>query len=137
MDVPDCKGGLRDPGLGYTANKRDVMSMKLRQVQPDTLRRVMKFLGKRESSPSSIDHTQPMETIGGAETEDANYWSDLPRIERLPPSIVVEETEMGRATGQWVVLIRCECGRRWFDLEMVWTARCPRCETMAVVEPLD
>ena len=108
--------------------------MKLRQVQPDALRRVMKYLGKRASSPSSIDHTQPMETIGGA---DAICWRDLPRIERLPPGIVVEETEMGRATGQWVVLIRCACGRRWFDLQMVWTARCPRCETMAIVESLD
>ena len=113
------------------------MSMKLRQVEPGTLRRVMKYLGKREPSPPSIDHTQPMETIGGAETGDAIYWSDLPRIERLPPSIVVEETEMGRATGQWVVQIRCECGRRWFDLQMVKTARCPRCEMMAIVNPID
>ena len=137
IDVPDCKVGVPDPVLGYTANKRDVMNMKLRQVQPDALRRVMKYLGKRVSSPPSIDHTQPMETISGAETGDAIYWSDLPRIERLPPSIVVEETEMGRASGQWVVLILCECGRRWFDLQMVKTARCPRCETMAVVEPLD
>ena len=116
-------------------------------MQPGTLRRVMKYLGTRESSPPSIDHTQPMETIGGAESEDTTYSSALlPRIarlppgivvEELPPGIVVEETVMGRATGQWVVLIRCECGRRWFDLQMVKTARCPRCETMAVVEPID
>ena len=79
-----------------------------------------------------------METIGDADSEDTIYSSALwPRIERLPAGIVVEETEMGRATAQWVVLILCECGRRWFDLEMVKTARCPRCETMAVVEPID
>src|SRR5687768_13458603 len=47
------------------------------------------------------------------------------RIEELPPAIVVDETEMGRATGQWIVEIRCECGRGWFDVEMVKTARCP------------
>jgi len=29
----------------------------------------MKYLGKRESSPTSVEHTQPMETIGGAEFE--------------------------------------------------------------------
>ena len=102
------------------------MSMKLRQVEPGTLRRVMKYLGKREPSPPSIDHTQPMDLS-----------ALLPRIEQLPSGIVVEETEMGRATGQWVVQIRCECGRRWFDVQMVRTARCPRCEMMAVVKPID
>ena len=80
------------------------MSMKLRQVQPGTLRRVMTYLGKREPSRPSIDHTQPMETIGGAESEDTTDWSALlPRI----------------------------------DLQMVKTARCPRCEMMAVVNPID
>jgi hypothetical protein len=116
------------------------MGRKLQQVQPGTLRRVVKYLGGREPSPPSIDDTQPMEgteTIGGAESEDATYWSALPLIEQLPPGIVVEETEMGRAIGQWVVQIRCECGRRWFDVQMVKTARCPRCETMVVVEAID
>jgi hypothetical protein len=117
------------------------MSKKLQLVQPGTLTRVVKYLGEREPSPPSIDHTQPMEgmeAIGGAESEDTTYSSDLlPRIEQLPPSIVVEETEMGRATGQWVVQIRCECGRPWFDVQMVKTARCPRCELMVVVEPID
>ena len=98
----------------------------------------MKYLGKQEPSPPNIDHTQPMETIGSAESEDTTDWSALlPRIEQLPPGIVVEESEMGRATGQWVVHIRCDCGRRWFDLQMAKTARCPRCEMMAVVNPID
>ena len=137
-EVPYCKGGVRDPVLGYAASKRCDMSMKLRQVQPSTLRRAMKYLGKREPSPPSIDLTQPMETIGGAVSEDTTYLNALlPCIEQLPTGIVVEETEMGRATGQWVVQIRCECGRRWFDVQMVKTARCPRCEMMAVVNPID
>jgi hypothetical protein len=79
-----------------------------------------------------------METIGGAESEDTTYLSALLlRIEQLLRGIVVEETEMGRATGQWVVRIRCGCGRRWFDVQMVKTARCPRCEMMAIVKPID
>jgi hypothetical protein len=97
--------------------------------------------GEQEPAAPSIDHTQPMEgtvAIGRAESEDTTYLSTLlPRIEQLPPGIVVEETEMGRATGQWIVQIRCECGRRWFDVEMVKTARCPRCEMMLIVEPVD
>jgi hypothetical protein len=80
--------GVRDLVFGYAAaSKRCVMSMKLRQVQPGTLRRVMKYLGKQEPSPPSIDHTQPMETIGGDESEDTTYSSALlPRIEQLPPA---------------------------------------------------
>lgn len=129
---------MQDLVLGYAARKRCVMNMKLRQVQPGTLRRVMKSLGKRKPSPPSIEHTQPMETICDAESEDTSYLSALvPRIDQLPLGIIVEETEMCRATGQWVVQIRCECGRRWFDLQMVKTARCPRCEMLAVVKPID
>ena len=43
------------------------------------------------------------EATGGAESEDTSYSSALlPRIERLPPGMVVTEAEMGRTTGQWV-----------------------------------
>jgi hypothetical protein len=94
-----------------------------------------------EPAPPSIEHTQPMEgteIINRAEMEDTAYLgAPLPRIEQIPPGIVVEEAEMGRATGQWIVQIRCECGRRWFDVEMVKTARCPRCNVMLIVEPVD
>ena len=96
-----------------------------------------------ESDPAAdLEHTHEMEgttIIGSADIDDAaNYLGgSLPRIEQAPPGILVEETEMGRATGQWVVQIRCECGRRWFDVEMVKTARCPRCTSMVVVDPVD
>ena len=140
MDVTDCKVGVRYSVLVCAASKRCVMSRKLPQLQTDTLRRVVKYLGGENASPPSIDGTQPMEgteAIGGAESEDTTYLRALlPLIEQPPPSIVVEETEMGGATGQWVVQIRCECGRRWFDVQMVKNARCPRCEMMVVIEPI-
>jgi len=99
------------PRLGYAASKWCVMRMKRQQVEPGTLKRVMKYLGKREPSPPSIDHTQPMETIGGSESEDTTYLSALlPRIEQLPPGIVVEETEMGRATDHMVRFLAGEFG---------------------------
>ena len=96
-----------------------------------------------------IEHTQPMEHHGESvdaplEIEDTSFiTSALPRVEQLPPriepppGIIVEEKEMGRATGQWIVQIRCDCGRRWFDVQMVKTARCPRCDALVVVTEID
>jgi hypothetical protein len=76
--------------------------------------------------------------MAGPDLDEPTYGGvPLPRIEQLPPGIVVEEASMGRATGQWIVQIRCECGRRWFDVEMVKTARCPRCESLVLIEPIE
>jgi hypothetical protein len=93
-----------------------------------------------EEPPADLEHTQPIERTEDLETEAADdtafIGAPLPRIEQIPPGIIVKEDVMGRATGQWIVQIRCECGRRWFDVEMVKTARCPRCENMVVIEPI-
>jgi hypothetical protein len=101
-------------------------------------------VGKATTEPdrgrADLEHTQPMEHADATELPDAgdtSYIGPLPRIEALPPGMVVEEGEMGHATGQWIVQIRCDCGRRWFDVKMVKTARCPRCETMVIVESID
>lgn len=94
-----------------------------------------------ERGPADLEHTQPMERGDTTELPNADdtafLGAPLPRIEQLPRGIIVEEGEMGRATGQWIVQIRCDCGRRWFDVQMVKTARCPRCESMVVVDPID
>jgi hypothetical protein len=96
--------------------------------------------GPTEQPAADIEHTQPIERtedVAADPSEETAYLgAPLPRIEQLPPGIIVKEDVMGRATGQWIVQIRCECGRRWFDVEMVKTARCPRCENMVVVEPI-
>ena len=88
-----------------------------------------------------LEHTQPIEGTEKLEAEAVDETAyigvTLPRVEQLPPGIIVKEDVMGRATGQWIVQIRCECGRRWFDVRMVKTAQCPRCETMVVVEPIE
>lgn len=94
-----------------------------------------------ERPRDELEHTQPIEKTESLEREpgdDTAYiGAPLPRVEQLPPGIIVKEDVMGRATGQWIVQIRCECGRRWFDVQMVKTARCPRCESMVVVDPID
>ncbi len=58
----------------------------------------------------------------------------LPKVTRMPEGIEVAEERLGRATGQWILEIRCECGRRWFELEEVTTSRCPRCDMLVRVK---
>lgn len=58
----------------------------------------------------------------------------LPKITRMPDGMQVVEQRLGRATAQWILEVRCECGRRWFELEEVATARCPRCKQLVRVK---
>ena len=66
------------------------------------------------------------------ETEDDD--GPLPRITRMPEGIKVEERRVDRAMAQWVMLVRCDCGRRWFEVEDVDTATCPRCGLLVYVD---
>jgi len=58
----------------------------------------------------------------------------LPKITRMPEGIEVTERRLGRAVGHWVLQVRCECGRRWFEVEPVQTADCPRCGALVLVD---
>lgn len=94
-----------------------------------------------ELSPigSGFDETQPVDEtqqtpIHADEDERSYIGAPLPRVEQMPEGIVVEERSVGRAYAQWIVQIRCECGRRWFEVEAVSTATCPRCGMALVVD---
>jgi hypothetical protein len=41
---------------------------------------------------------------------------------------------MGVAVGQWVLRVRCQCGRSWFEIEAVHWATCPRCGLLVRVD---
>jgi hypothetical protein len=58
----------------------------------------------------------------------------LPGITSLPEGIEVIEHEIGRAVGQWILMVRCQCGKRWFELEAIDTATCPRCNRLVYVD---
>jgi hypothetical protein len=58
----------------------------------------------------------------------------LPKITRMPEGMQVVEERLGQATAQWILEVRCECGRRWFELEEVATAQCPRCKMQVRVK---
>jgi hypothetical protein len=56
------------------------------------------------------------------------------RGSRMQATMPIEEANFGRAFGQWVMAVRCECGRRWFEVDAVYQAQCPRCGKIVYVE---
>jgi hypothetical protein len=84
-----------------------------------SLSQLMKVL---EDEPEPVDDDA---TLGTA---------PLPKITRMPEGIEVTERRLGRAVGHWVLQVRCECGRRWFEVEPVQTADCPRCGALVLVD---
>jgi hypothetical protein len=57
----------------------------------------------------------------------------LPRVMRMPDGIEVVEQRVVRATAQWILEVRCQCGRRWFEVEAVETGKCPRCGALVLI----
>ena len=66
--------------------------------------------------------------------DDLTLMRPVPRIERMPDGIEVTENPVGHASAQWIVMVRCQCGRRWFEVEFIDTATCPRCGLFLIVE---
>lgn len=60
--------------------------------------------------------------------------SDVPQITKMPEGITVIEQQIGHAIGQWVFVMLCDCGRRWFSLKAQDKAQCPRCHRWVHVE---
>lgn len=59
--------------------------------------------------------------------------ANLRSLTRMPDGIEVVEQRAGVAEGQWLLQIRCQCGRRWFELEAIPAATCPRCGLLVYV----
>jgi hypothetical protein len=68
---------------------------------------------------------------------DDDDTSRLPTITGLPEGIEVVEHEIARAVGQWILMVRCQCGKRWFELEAIDTATCPRCNKLVYVDAVE
>lgn len=66
--------------------------------------------------------------------EDADDASPVPTITSLPEGIEVVEQRVGRAVGNWILQVRCQCGRRWFELSPVDATHCPRCGTYVFID---
>lgn len=66
--------------------------------------------------------------------DDSSDTVRLPNITTMPKGVKVKGRHIGRAVGYWVLQVRCECGRRWFEVEQIETAECPRCGALVVIE---
>lgn len=56
-----------------------------------------------------------------------------PNVRRMPEGMEVVEQRVGVAEAQWVLRVRCQCGRSWFEVEQVHWATCPRCSLLVRV----
>lgn len=69
------------------------------------------------------------------EGEDAPDGTQLvPKIMRMPDGMEVVEHHIGHAFGRWILQVRCDCGRRWFEVAAVQSAHCPRCGAVVLIE---
>lgn len=75
-----------------------------------------------------------------ATSDDAGDFDDttrLPVITSDLSGIEVVEHVAGHATGQWVLQVRCECGRRWFEVEVIDSTMCPRCKRLVYLDVIE
>jgi hypothetical protein len=86
-------------------------------------------------SSDAIDGAELLRLLEG----DPHLLTDLelaakaPKVRRMPEGIEVLERKVGLAAAQWVLRVRCQCGRSWFELEEVHWATCPRCSLLVRV----
>lgn len=81
-----------------------------------------------------LDEPEPAAGATAPDLPGATAEPPPPRITRMPQGIEVSERRLGHAIGHWVLQVRCECGRRWFEVEPVQTADCPRCGALVIVD---
>jgi hypothetical protein len=89
-----------------------------------------------QAAPGRSDEAQHSRTGQQSDIDPGkdNDTARLPGITSLPEGIEVVETEIGRAVGQWILMVRCQCGKRWFELEAIEAATCPRCSALVYVD---
>ena len=85
-------------------------------------------------TPELISPAQLLRYLDEAESQERLPDAAVPRIKSMPTGIKVEERRVGRAVAQWILHVRCDCGRRWFEAEEVDTATCPRCGMLVYVD---
>lgn len=84
--------------------------------------------------PLDGQQTRVAEPTFADDEYDEDDTARLPQITSMPEGITVEEHRIGHAIGQWVFVLLCDCGRRWFTLHAVEKAQCPRCNRWVHVE---
>ena len=89
---------------------------------------------QKPAAPSVEMPDRDTDMLDAREYFDSDDSAIVPSITRMPEGYEVEEHRVGQAIGQWVLQLRCQCGRRWFELKPVSTTTCPRCCLLVCVE---
>lgn len=85
------------------------------------------------ADPDLVSPSTVLRYLDDAE-RDPSYDEALPGILKMPEGMKVDERRVGRAVAQWVLHVRCDCGRRWFETDVVDSATCPRCGLLVYVD---
>ena len=88
---------------------------------------LLRYLDESSGVPATREQEQDQE-------QELDDTSPVPRITHMPEGIKVDERRVGRAVAQWILHVRCECGRRWFEVEPIDTTTCPRCGVLVYVD---
>lgn len=102
-------------------------------VSPDLLLRYLD-VSERAIEAGYTDRQDYEDDDGFADQAGETDGGIPPRILSMPEGITVDERLVGRAVAQWILQVRCDCGRRWFEVEEVDTATCPRCGLLVYVD---
>ena len=92
-------------------------------------------VGPTELSSDAIDGAELLRILEGDPhlLTGQDVTASTPKVKRMPEGIEVRERQVGLAAGQWVLRVRCQCGRSWFELEEIHWATCPRCSLLVRV----
>ena len=99
-----------------------VMSGTNRSELPEDLIDIEQLMRVLAEEPDSSDEDSSVDT------------QPVPKITHMPEGIEVVERHLGHAVGHWVLQVRCDCGRRWFEVEPVKSAECPRCGALVLIQ---
>ncbi|MFO1407422.1 MAG: hypothetical protein U1F08_07815 [Steroidobacteraceae bacterium] len=86
-----------------------------------------------EALPELVEPSEVLRYLDDAE-QGPGYDESLPGILKMPEGMKVDERRVGRAVAQWVLHVRCDCGKRWFETDVVDSTTCPRCGLLVYVD---
>lgn len=102
----------------------DTTGTRRKDDEPEDLISISQLMQVLAEEPDPVD----------SDEDDTIRAQALPRVTRMPEGIEVTERRLAHAVGHWVLQVRCDCGRRWFEVEPVQTADCPRCGALVLID---
>ena len=128
----------REAAVGDPAPADELpMGVLLGDLEPDVDLSALDDLDRERldeaADPDLVSPSTVLRYLDDAE-RDPSYDEALPGILKMPEGMKVDERRVGRAVAQWVLHVRCDCGRRWFETDVVDSATCPRCGLLVYVD---